>query len=156
MKGNWQALQRQLKDLEGCSYGRYKSLKGCYEFPEFELTIDYVQGDPFAAPSQIRVGLAQKVAKFPAEWIADYAAQVAIADYVNRQIAQVAQSLSKRRGSGKSGCIDISAPGQAILRRTAVWIDADGIEARLTVGLPAKGRRIAGDAAAVLLCEDIP
>lgn len=37
-----------------------------------------------------------------------------------------------------------------------MWIDANEIEARLTVGLPALGRRIAGYEAAALLCEDIP
>ncbi len=153
---NWQSLQHQLRNLEGCSYGKYKGIKGRYEFPEFELTIDYVQGDPFAAPSQIQIKLTQSVANFPAEWITDYAAQVAIADYVTRQVAQVAQSLAKKRGSGKSGNIDLSVPSQAVLRRTAVWINIEGIEARLTVGLPARGRRIAGHEAAALLCDDIP
>lgn len=156
MRKNWQTLRHQLEELEGRSYRGYKSLKGHYEFPGFELEIDYVQGDPFAAPSQIRIGVAQLMAKFPAEWITDYAAQVAISDYVTRQVAQVAQSLSKKRGSGKSGRIDVSGPSQAILRRTAIWIDANGIEARLTVGLPARGRRIAGKEAVALLCDDIP
>ncbi len=151
-----QELQRRLRNLEGRSYGEYKSIKGDYEFSEFGLTIDYVQGDPFAAPSQIRVRLSQSVAGFPAEWLTDYVAQVAIADYLTRQVAQVAQSLAKKRGSGKSGSIGIAAPSQAILRRSAVWIEREGIEARLTVGLPAFGRRIAGHNAADLLCEDIP
>ncbi len=153
---DWQTLQRQLSSLEGRSYREYKSIKGNYEFPDFELTIDYVQGDPFAAPSRIRIRLNQQIARFPALWLTNYVAQVAIADYVTRQVAQVAQSLAKKRGSGKSGSIGIAAPSQAILRRTAVWIDAQGIEARLTVGLPAFGRRIAGQAATELLCDDIP
>ena len=153
---DWQTLQRQLNGLEGRSYREYKGIKGNYEFPGFELAIDYVQGDPFAAPSRIRIRLDQQVARFPALWLTDYVAQVAIADYVTRQVAQVAKSLAKKRGSGKSGSIGIAAPSQAILRRTAIWIEAEGIEARLTVGLPAFGRRIAGQAAAELLCDDIP
>lgn len=151
-----QALQRQLIDLEGRSYREYRGIKGDYEFSSFELRIDYVQGDPFAAPSRIRVRMSQDVAGFPPEWMNNYDSQVAIADYVNRQVAQVAQQLAKKTGSGKSGNIDISAPSQAILRRTAIWLDGGGIEARLTVGLPAVGRRIAGKAAADLLCGDIP
>lgn len=153
---NQQALQQKLISLEGRSYREYKGVKGDYEFSSFELTVDYVQGDPFAAPSRIRVRLSQKVAGFPPEWMNDYGSQVAIADYVNRQVAQVAQQLVKKRGSGKSGNIDISPPSQAILRRTAIWMDEGGVEARLTVGLPAVGRRIAGKAAADLLCGDIP
>ncbi len=153
---NWQTFQQQLIDLESRSYRDYKSIKGDYEFPDFNLSVDYVQGDPFAAPSRIRLKIAQQVARFPTLWLTDYEAQIAIADYLTRQVAQVAQSLTKKRGSGKSGNIEISAPSQAILRRSAIWIETEGIEARLTVGLPAFGRRIAGKAAAALLCEDIP
>ena len=153
---DWQILQQQLIDLEGSSYRDYKRIKGDYGFPDFDLSVDYVQGDPFAAPSRIRLKIAQQTARFPPLWLTDYEAQVAIADYLTRQVAQVAQSLAKRRGSGKSGNIEISAPSQAILRRSALWIDVDEIEVRLTAGLPAFGRRIAGKAAAALLCEDIP
>ncbi|MBE9064086.1 ABC-ATPase domain-containing protein [cf. Phormidesmis sp. LEGE 11477] len=152
----WTNLRHQLKDLDGQSYREYKRIKGNYGFPEFKLSIDYVQGDPFAAPSRLCIRVSQTVAGFPVEWITDYASQVAIADYLTRQVAQVAQLLQKKRGSGKSGKIEIAAPSQAILRRTAIWPEADAIELRLTVGLPAFGRRIAGMAAAALLCEDIP
>lgn len=153
---SWQTFQQQLINLEGGNYRDYKGIKGDYEFPDFDLTVDYVQGDPFAAPSRIRLKIAQETARFPLQWLTDYETQIAIADYLTRQVAQVAQSLTRKRGSGKSGNIEISVPSQAILRRSALWIDLKGIEARLTVGLPAFGRRIAGKAAAALLCEDIP
>ena len=156
LRGNQQLLRQRLESLEGRSYREYKSLKGLYEFSEFELSIDYVQGDPFASPSRIRVWISQQVAEFPTHWLIDYAAQIAIADYLTRQVAQVAQVLAPKSGSGKSGEIAIAPTSQAILRRTAIWITTEGIEARLTVGLPAWGRRIAGNAAAKLLCEIIP
>ncbi|MEL6157593.1 MAG: ABC-ATPase domain-containing protein [Cyanobacteria bacterium J06554_11] len=149
-------LKEQLKNLEGRSYGNYRAIKGDYAFSDFLLSVDYIQGDPFAAPSRICIQLNQTIAKFPTQWITDYVSRVAIADYLTRQVAQVAQSIGKKRGSGKSGNIQIARPSQAILRRTAVWITADVLEARLTVGLPAFGRRIAGKMAAELLCEDIP
>lgn len=155
-----QWLKQRLIDLENHGYGDYKGIKGYYGFIDgfsaFNLSVDYVQGDPFAAPSRICLQVSQEIAKFPAQWITDYAAQTAIADYLTRQVAQVAQSLQQKRGSGKSGRIEIAAPSQAVIRRTSVWIDSDGIEVRLTVGLPAFGRRIAGKAAAALLCDDIP
>ena len=159
MKDNhW--LRQKLIGLEGQGYGNYKSIKGNYRFTgeslPFDLSVDYVQGDPFAAPSSICLQVSQVEAEFPTHWTTDYEAQVAIADYLNRQVAQVARSLQKKRGSGKSGRIEIAAPSQAVIRRTAVWIDSAGIEVRLTVGLPAFGRRIAGKAAADLLCSDIP
>ena len=152
----WETLRHQLRNLEGRSYREYKGIKGDYAFSDFVLSVDYVQGDPFAAPSRIRIHLPQAVAQFPGEWITDYVCQCAIADYLTRQVAGVAKKLAQKRGSGKSGKIEIAAPSQAILRRTALWVDKEGIELRLTVGLPAFGRRIAGKAAAALLCEDIP
>ncbi|MGC1528670.1 MAG: ABC-ATPase domain-containing protein [Phormidesmis sp.] len=152
----WKTLQRQLEQMDGCGYREYKRIKGDYVFSEFTLSVDYVQGDPFAAPSRIRLRLPQALARFPAHWITNYVGQCALSDYVTRQVAQVAQALEKKRGSGKSGKIEIAVPSQAILRRSAVWIDEQEIEVRLTVGLPAFGRRIAGKAAAALLCEDIP
>ena len=155
-KENWQQLQQQLKNLEGRSYREYKGIKGDYAFDEFTLSVDYVQGDPFAAPSKVRLQVPQAIAQFPPQWITDYVGQCAIADYLTRQVARVAKKLAQKRGSGKSGKIEIAAASQAILRRTAVWIDEHSIEVRLTVGLPAFGRRIAGKAAAALLCEDIP
>ena len=155
-KQNWKQLQQQLKNLEGRSYREYKGIKGNYAFDEFTLSVDYVQGDPFAAPSKIRLNIPQAIAQFPPQWITDYVGQCAIADYLTRQVARVAKKLAQKRGSGKSGKIEIAAASQAILRRTAVWIDEHSIEVRLTVGLPAFGRRIAGKAAAALLCEDIP
>lgn len=35
------------------SYPAYKDTKGSYRFPGYVLSIDHVQGDPFAAPSKI-------------------------------------------------------------------------------------------------------
>ena len=46
-------LQEQLRSLNRKSYPAYKSLKGAYRFPNYILSIDHVQGDPFASPSHI-------------------------------------------------------------------------------------------------------
>lgn len=157
---NSQWLRRKLLALEGRGYRDYKRIRGHYKFTDdfldFELIVDYVQGDPFAAPSSIRLRVSQVFAKFPAQWINDYAAQVAIADYLTRQVAKLAHVLTKKRGSGKSGQIEIARPSQAVIRRTAAWINSEATEVRLTVGLPAVGRRITGKLAADLLCNDIP
>ena len=153
---HWRELQYRLRGLDGRSYREYRGIKGDYAFDRFVLSVDYVQGDPFAAPSRIRLQVPQSIAQFPPQWITDYVAQCAIADYLTRQVARVAKNLAQKRGSGKSGKIEIASVSQAILRRSAVWITEQSVEVRLTVGLPAFGRRIAGKAAAALLCEDIP
>ncbi len=43
-----------------------------------------------------------------------------------------------------------------MLERTAVAIDPQWVEARLQVGLPAAGRRVLGDEAEALLCDELP
>mgnify|MGYP000500137598 CR=1 FL=1 len=48
-------LQDMLHSINRKSYPAYKSLKGAYQFNKYVLSIDHVQGDPFASPSHISV-----------------------------------------------------------------------------------------------------
>ncbi|WP_072619426.1 ABC-ATPase domain-containing protein [Spirulina major] len=150
------SLRNTLYNLDGASYGAYKSLKGRYELDDFTLSIDHVQGDPFAAPSRVHVEVPQAIAQFPPHLFNHPSREIALRDYLLRRFARVAADLSGRRGSGKSGAIEILSVGQEVLEQTAVWVDAQRVEARFTVGLPAQGRRILGRQAAALLCEDVP
>jgi predicted ABC-class ATPase len=149
-------LRQRLRQLDQASYGAYKEIKGHYDFPDFRLVIDRVQGDPFAAPSQCRVQMAQTTAGFPAALYANRSRAVALRDYLTRQFAQVADTQRQKRGSGKSGLLAIAPVGQTILERTAAFVDATTVEVRFVVGLPAFGRRIAGLQAADMLCDDLP
>ena len=58
-------LREQLRNIDHKSYPQYKSLKGSYRFPKYILHIDHVQGDPFAAPSDVRVTIDATKAGFP-------------------------------------------------------------------------------------------
>jgi predicted ABC-class ATPase len=151
-----QDLQTLLLKLDQQSYKAYKQIAGSYKFPGFTLMIDYVQGDPFAAPSRLRVLIPQSEAGFPAELYRSPSREVALRDYLNRQFYKVSSNLQERRGSGKSGLIAIAPPQQQVLERSAVFIDDRQLEARFVVGLPARGRTILGRQAAELLCEDLP
>ena len=44
-------LKQLLFGINHKSYPAYKSTRGAYQFPRYTLSIDHVQGDPFAAPS---------------------------------------------------------------------------------------------------------
>jgi len=149
-------LRDRLKAIDGQGYKAYKSLRGTYSFPDFTLHIDYVQGDPFAAPSQLRVVIPQATAQFPDDLYHTASRQIALEDYLTRQFHRYTRRLSANRGSGKSGLLAIAPPSQAILQRTAAFVDDDAVEVRFVVGLPAFGRRIAGYQAADLLCDDVP
>lgn len=149
-------LRSTLQKLDNASYKAYKDIKGAYDFIDFQLIIDYVQGDPFASPSQLRVQIPQSIAGFPEFLYQSLSREIALRDYLTRQFRKVATEMTQSRGTGKSGLIAITGIGQEVLERTSVLVDEKMVEVRFIAGLPAKGRRILGRQAAEMLCEDIP
>jgi predicted ABC-class ATPase len=149
-------LKSTLLRLDDNNYKAYREIEGSYNFSNFTLIVDRVQGDPFAAPSKLRVKLPQTVAEFPQHLYRSHSREVGLRDYLLRQFDRLAARISSRRGTGKSGLIAIARYGQEILERNAVFIDDNYLEVRFVVGLPARGRRILGRQAAEMLCEDLP
>ncbi|MGA1839961.1 MAG: ABC-ATPase domain-containing protein [bacterium] len=149
-------LERTLTRIDGRGYKAYKDIKGAYSFPGFTLFIDHVQGDPFASPSRLRARVPQKRAGYPPETFTPKSREVALCSYLTERFALKARRLSTRKGSGKSGLIQIDAPGQEILERTSMNISTEHLEARFVVGLPADGRRVKGGEAIQILCRHIP
>lgn len=151
------ALQAKLIQLDGRSYNAYRAIAGEWHFPRFIFSIDHVQGDPFAAPSRVRVVVSPATAQFPEKTYVNRSRAVGVAALLARRFAREARQLSQQRGTGKSGRIAIEAPGQQVFLQSAVQLHGDGtVEARFTVGLPARGRRVLGRQAAALLVEDVP
>ncbi|MEG5064475.1 ABC-ATPase domain-containing protein [Microcoleus sp. B3-A4] len=162
---NKESLQRHLLQLDNRGYKAYKGIQGNYDFSEFTLIIDYVQGDPFASPSKFRVIVPPNIAQIPRELFNSRSREIALRDYLTRQFDKAAHSISSKRGTGKSGLIAVTGFGQEVLERTSAFIissarsdigDLGGVELRFAVGLPAGGRSILGRQAAEVLCEDIP
>lgn len=150
-------LQEQLRSLNRKSYPAYKSLKGVYRFPNYILSIDHVQGDPFASPSHITVSVAHKDAGFPAEYYKDRLTRITLSDYLTRRFEQQVNRFSFRaKGSGKSGLISVSHCGQEVLSRTACEITDTGITARFFVGFPANGRTINAPELEKILFDFLP
>jgi predicted ABC-class ATPase len=149
-------LQRTLGRIDGMGYKAYKQIKGDYHFPDFDLLIDHVQGDPFASPSRLRVKMPQARAGYPAAAHGNRSRRAALCSYLTECFAEESRKRSGRSGTGHSGRIEIDRPGQEILERTSVIVTTDQVEARFRVGLPAAGRRILGREARRILCEDIP
>ncbi|MCB0226189.1 MAG: ATPase, partial [Anaerolineae bacterium] len=97
-------LQRQLYRIDGKSYPAYKDIRGRYDFDDVTLFIDHVQGDPFAAPSRLRVRLPMAAAGFPPETYRNRSRLIALRDFLARRFSDACRTLSDRsRGSGKSG-----------------------------------------------------
>lgn len=136
-------LKRELDRIDGRGYRSYKDLEGQYKFENFILSIDHVQGDPFAAPSRIRVIVESKVNKFPGQLFQEKYKNIAVCDFLTRLFSKNIYKYGERIfGSGKSGLIEISRCPQQILERTSVIIDNEKVEARFYVGFPARGRSV--------------
>ncbi len=150
-------LQRRLAAVDGRGYKAYGDLAGEYQFANFTLYVDHVQGDPFAAPSRLRARVAQAQARLPAELYAGPIRRRALADYLTRAFAAAIGRLVKgHRGTGGSGRIAVDVGGQEILERTACVVDERYVEIRFTAGLPAAGRTCLGREAAAMLLEEVP
>ena len=136
-------LQDMLRSINRKSYPAYKSLKGAYQFKKYVLSIDHVQGDPFASPSHVSVKIFHREAGFPAEYYKDKLTRITLADYLTRRFEQQVNRYTFRaKGSGKSGLISVTRCGQEVLERTACEITEQGITVRFFVGFPANGRTI--------------
>ncbi len=152
-----QDLAAALRRLDGKGYKAYKDVKGRYDAGRFTLSIDHVQGDPFAEPSRLRALVPADSAALP-EWaLRNEARRTAAADFLNRALEAALRRRASDRGSGKSGELFVLRPGQEVLVRAAMAVSPDGaVEARFRAGLPARGRRILGREAAELLTGDVP
>ena len=136
-------LQNILHSIHHKSYPAYKSLKGVYSFGSYLLSIDHVQGDPFASPSHVSIHVSHKTAGFPVYYLKDRISCITLSDYLIRQFEKQLRHVTfQAKGSGKSGLVSISHCGQEILERSACEITDKEIIMRFFVGFPANGRTI--------------
>jgi predicted ABC-class ATPase len=150
-------LKSILTRIDGHGYKAYKEIEGSFDYGTFLLHIDHAQGDPFASPSRLRAFVPLGRTGFPSALFEPRIKRIAFQDYIARQFDALQRKFSKgHRGMGKGGLIGIDSGGQEILERSAVSIDAQGVEIRFTVGLPADGRRILGRDAIAIFFEEIP
>lgn len=140
-----QELRELLVRIDRRSYPAYKDTRGSYQFPGYILSIDHVQGDPFAAPSKISIQVSGRQANFPSRLYDRPWKKTALCDMLLRTFArQIEHFTFKAKGSGKSGLIDISRCGQEILERSSCTLNPENgnVTLRLNVGFPANGRTI--------------
>lgn len=152
-------LKSAILKMDHRGYPAYKSLAGSWRFPEYILNIDHVQGDPFASPSSLSVRIDGKRAGFPAAFLETQARRRALEDALVRRFQRETGRLTERaKGSGKSGLIESSRPGQEVLERTACRVKTPGGEIlfRFYVGFPAFGRSIAAGELVSILFEMLP
>lgn len=152
-------LQSKIRGMDHRGYPAYKGLKGKYRFNKYELSIDHVQGDPFASPSSLSVRIAGKMAGIPEEYYKEKHRRVALEDFLLRGFAAGVEKISfQAKGSGKSGLVAASRPGQEIMERSACQVNKDNGQVlfRFAVGFPARGRSIAAEELEKILFRLLP
>lgn len=153
-----ETLDAKLGRIDRRGYPAYKELRGRYRFEGFALSIDHVQGDPFAAPSQVSVEVPPRVGGWPRELRDTPWRRVALEDFLVRRFGRALARLSFRvGGSGKSGLLATSRPGPEVLPRSACEISGDGtVTLRFEAGFPARGRTVDARALAQMLLDYVP
>lgn len=148
-------LKSTLDRIDNRGYGAYKDLQGEYDFGKFTLHVDKVQRDPFAPPSLIRIRTHDNA--FDHALYENPVRRFAFEDFLTRRAEEaIKKAVRGNRGSGKSGRVEIQRPSQIVIPRTSCVVDENGVEARMAVGLPAKGRTVDGRAAREVLLDELP
>lgn len=136
-------LRNKLKSIDHRGYPAYKDLRGQYDFKDYVLSIDHVQGDPFAAPSRLSVRVKEEKAGFPQNFYDTYEKRVTLQDHLTRLFGrEIIGGSFQAKGSGKSGLLGVSKCGQQVLERTALKVDKGNVTLRFEAGFPANGRTI--------------
>lgn len=150
-------LSQLLRSIDRKSYPAYKFLAGSYDFNDYILSIDHVQGDPFASPSRLSILVPARKAAFPMQLLDQPYKRTAAADYVLRAFSRaIGRFAFKAGGSGKSGLIGVTRPGQEVLSRTACEFTKDGLLVRFEVSFPAAGRTVLAGELEKILFDYLP
>ena len=150
-----QRLRSTLDRIDRKGYGAYKDLSGSHDFDSFTLFVDRVQRDPFAPPSLIRIRARENT--FDPRLFENSVRKVAFEDFLTRSVERAIRRVVRgNRGSGGSGRVEIQRTSQVVLPRTSMVVTPDYVEARMAVGLPARGRSVDARAAKTVLLEELP
>ncbi len=83
--------------------------------------------------------------------------RVAFEDFLTRSVErEIRRVVRGNRGSGGSGRVEIQRTSQVVLPRTSMVVEPGYVEARMAVGLPARGRSVDARAARTVLLEELP
>lgn len=136
-------LRTKLRNIDHRGYPAYKELKGQYNFGDYVLSVDHVQGDPFASPSRLSILVKKEKAGFPADYYDTPQKRITMQDHLTRLFGRwVSGGSFQAKGSGKSGLLSVSRCGQQVLERTAMRVKDGDIVLRFEAGFPANGRTI--------------
>ncbi|MGQ0568348.1 MAG: P-loop domain-containing protein [Armatimonadota bacterium] len=149
-------LRDKLIVMNGKGVQVYHDLTGAYRFDRFELYLDVIHPDPVAPYSHARIRIDQAEAQIPRALWEDAPSRLAVQDFLARAVREAIHRYVHTRWSGRVQPLAIEAGGQEVLARTCCAVAEDFVEIRLTIALPAEGRKVLARAAQTLLFEELP
>ena len=150
-----QRLRATLARIDRKGYGAYKDLSGSHDLGPFTLFIDRVQRDPFAPPSLVRIRTKEN--SFERDRFDNPVRRIAFEDFLTRSVERAIRDVVRgKRGSGGSGRVETQRTSQVVLPRTSMVVEYGYVEARMAIGLPARGRSVDARAAKTMLLEELP
>lgn len=159
-------LRKLLLSIDHRGYPAYKDTRGRWQYGNYILSIDHVQGDPYASPSNVSVIVPGRIALFPKNYLEPKYRRITLQDmllrFFSRELSERSRDNSRpsgaRDGSGKSGLVAVSRPAQEVLERTACRVDPESgdVTLRFEIGFPANGRTINARALIRILDDFLP
>ena len=177
-------LRKLLLSIDHRGYPAYKDTRGRWQYGNYILSIDHVQGDPYASPSNVSVIVPGRIALFPKNYLEPKYRRITLQDmllrFFSRELSERSRDNSRpsvgrdsshpsggrdgsrpsgaRDGSGKSGLVALSRPAQEVLERTACRVDPESgdVTLRFEIGFPANGRTINARALIRILDDFLP
>ena len=177
-------LRKLLLSIDHRGYPAYKDTRGRWQYGNYILSIDHVQGDPYASPSNVSVIVPGRIALFPKDYLEPKYRRITLQDmllrFFSRELSERSRDNSRpsggrdssglssgressrpsgaRDGSGKSGLVAVSRPAQEVLERTACRVDPESgdVTLRFEIGFPANGRTINARALIRILDDFLP
>ena len=177
-------LRKLLISIDHRGYPAYKDTRGRWQYGNYILSIDHVQGDPYASPSNVSVIVPGRIALFPKDYLEPKYRRITLQDmllrFFSRELSERSRDNSRpsggrdgsglssgressrpsgaRDGSGKSGLVAVSRPAQEVLERTACRVDPESgdVTLRFEIGFPANGRTINARALIRILDDFLP
>ena len=95
-------LRRLLISIDHRGYPAYKDTRGKWSYGDYILSIDHVQGDPFASPSNVSVIVPGTAALFPREYMTPKYRLVTLQDMLLRFFNNELRDRERRRNGDQS------------------------------------------------------
>ena len=95
-------LRKLLISIDHRGYPAYKDTRGRWQYGNYILSIDHVQGDPYASPSNVSVIVPGRIALFPKDYLEPKYRRITLQDmllrFFSRELSERSRDNSRPSG----------------------------------------------------------